>query len=490
MLETLPSVQSKPIGRYLTPDRLTEDVHGILNRHPAVGLALGVVNKDRLEFFYGHGVADVATGRPITADTVFRVASISKTFTAIAVMQLWERGLVDLDAPAPQYLKSVTLSPVNPLFGPATVRHLLTHTAGVPENVGHVGSLSRGWFAESVALDEPIPSLADYYRGGIRLTTEPGTNFKYTNHGYAILGQIVEDVSGASLDRYMRTEIFEPLGMDSTDLTRTSATETKLAGGYVIKPRGPRRITDRHWVTAAASSVYSTPADMGRYLSGLLGGGTNDVGSVLEPSTVATMFAAHYRPDPRLPGMGLGFFRVDLGGHPAVEHQGILPGFNSQIFLAPADGFATMAFTNGSRQAMFWLPVELSTLLGRIVGAAEARIRSDIPMRPDVWADLCGYYSVPALATDIRLRAMMGVGAQVFVRKGRLYVRVLTAVPSMYRGFELHPDDVDDPLSFRIDLSSYGLGTARIVFRKGTSGEPASMSMDLMPLSFRRRPRS
>ena len=75
-------------------------VNGILNRHPAIGLAMGVIHGGRLEFFHGHGVADIASNTPITEDTVFRIGSVTKPFTAIAVMQLWEQGLVDLDAPA------------------------------------------------------------------------------------------------------------------------------------------------------------------------------------------------------------------------------------------------------------------------------------------------------------------------------------------------------------------------------------------------------
>lgn len=105
----------------------------ILNRWPAVGLAVGVVRNGRLEFFYGRGVADIASNTPVTEDTVFRIASITKTFTAIAVMQLWEQGLVDLDAP--DYLRAYKLIPAKASFRPATVRHLLTHTAGIPQVV-------------------------------------------------------------------------------------------------------------------------------------------------------------------------------------------------------------------------------------------------------------------------------------------------------------------------------------------------------------------
>jgi CubicO group peptidase (beta-lactamase class C family) len=105
----------------------------VLNRWPAVGLAVGVVRNGSLEWFSGHGVADIGSKTPATEDTVFRIASISKTFTAIAVMQLWEQGIVDIDAPANQYLRAYRLLPAEASFRPATVRHLLTHTAGIRE---------------------------------------------------------------------------------------------------------------------------------------------------------------------------------------------------------------------------------------------------------------------------------------------------------------------------------------------------------------------
>jgi CubicO group peptidase (beta-lactamase class C family) len=88
-----------------------------------------------------------------------------------------------------------------------------------------------------------------------------------------------------------------------------------------------------------------------RHLLTHTAGGSGDHGSILKPETVALMFQPHYQPDPRIPGMGLAFWRVDLGGHAAVEHHGVVPGFNSQIFLAPDEGVAVMAFTNGSRNA-------------------------------------------------------------------------------------------------------------------------------------------
>ena len=125
---------------------MTARVEEILNRHAAVGLAVGVVRNGGLEFFHGHGVADIASNTPITEDTVFRIASITKTFTAIAVMQLCEQGRIDLDAPASDYLRAYRLLPARASFRPATVRDLLTHTAGVPQ-MPHPGRALMRLFA-------------------------------------------------------------------------------------------------------------------------------------------------------------------------------------------------------------------------------------------------------------------------------------------------------------------------------------------------------
>jgi CubicO group peptidase (beta-lactamase class C family) len=478
-------------GREVMPTTDELDFHalvgGILNRRPAVGLAMGVVRHGGLEFFHGHGVADIASGTPVTEDTVFRIGSITKTFTAIAVLQLCESGSIDLDAPAGDYLRAYRLIPAKATHRPATVRHLLTHTAGLPE-VAHPWRLLEPVFGEMVPFGQPVPSLAEYYGGALRLAVEPGTRYTYSDHAFATLGQIVADVSGTPFDAYLRDRVFDPLGMTHSDLVRSDRVGAQLATGFELRARGPRPVTDRDLVTAGGGGIYSTPADMARYLTALLAGGTNEHGSVLMPETLATMYAPQYQPDPRVPGVGLAFNRVDIGGHHAVEHGGIVPGFNSQIFAAVEDGVAVMAFTNGARSAMLWLPGETAALLAHLLGASEDRVRDDVGHRPEVWADLCGWYQLPALLTDVRARLTLGAGVEVFVRRGRLMIRGLSPIPSVYRGFPLIPDDDTDPYVFRIDLSEFGIGTARVVFTREPGMGTTSAHLDFFPPTLRKRP--
>jgi CubicO group peptidase (beta-lactamase class C family) len=459
----------------------------ILNRRPAVGLAVGVVRDGHLDFFHGHGFADVDTKTPIDEDTVFRVASITKTFTAIAVMQLWEQGLVDLDAPANDYLRTYHLPSAEPTFQPATVRQLLTHTAGIPELL-RPSDLVRPLFGEIVEVGRPVPPLVRYYRGGIRVVAEPGTRFVYTDHGFATLGQIVEDVSGQPLDRYLREHVFEPLGMAHTDLIRSDRVRLRLATGYTLGANGTKAVADYETITTGASAAFSTTADMARYVAALLGGGTNEYGSVLKPATLDTMFEPHYQPDPRVPGIGLAFWRGTAGGHRVVEHGGILPGFDSEIFLAPDDGVGVLAFTNGASRVMLWLPGETAGLLSHLLDVPPETIRTDLPQHPEIWGEICGWYSVPSRWSDLRLREMAGVGVEVLVRGGQLMLRVLTPIPAAYRGFPLHPDDERDPYAFRIDLSRFGIDTARVVFAPEPATGRTAIHLDLMPLSAWKQP--
>lgn len=489
-----PAERRRRIAPRIDRLELARRVGEILNRRPAVGLAIGAIRAGRLEFFHGHGVADVASNTPITEDTVFRIGSLTKTFTAIAVMQLWEQGLVDLDAPASDYLRAFRLVPAKPGFRPVTLRHLLTHTAGIPEVIRVADLLHPGWGAfgsrpaiHSVKLGDPLPSLADYYRGGLRSVVEPGTAIAYSNHGFATLGQIVEDVGGRPLDRYLREHIFEPLGMTDTDLIRTGRVESRVATGYDLGPSGAQPVVDREWVGLGGGGIYSSSRDMARYVAALVGGGANEHGSILRPATLATMFEAHYRPDPRLPGMGLAFFRSETGGHRLVGHDGILPGFTSSLLVAPDEGIGLIAFTNGSPGAMAWMPIELERLLRHLLDVPDETMRTDVPHHPEIWSEICGRYRLPDRISDLRGRVAMGAGLDVFVGGGRLMARILTPVPALYRGIPLHPDDESDPYLFRVDLSPFGMPTVRIAFVHEAGAGTTAVHTDLQSLSLYRR---
>ena len=246
---------------------------------------------------------------------------------------------------------------------------------------------------------------------------------------------------------------------------------------------------DRDWIDRGAGGVYSTPRDLARFAVAVMNGGANEHGSILDEGSLATMFEPHHRPDPRLPGWGLGFFRGEAGGHRIVGHDGIMPGFNSELLVAPDDGLAIVAFTNGSRGAMQWMGTAWKRLLHHLLDVPNEVVRTDIAPHPEVWADLCGRYRLPPRIGDLRGRLALAAGVEVFVRGGRLTIRGLTPIPALFRGVPLHPDDRDDPDVFRLDLSAFrGMSTVRLVFGRDPSGRVNAIHADMgaQPLSLLR----
>jgi hypothetical protein len=277
--------------------------------------------------------------------------------------------------------------------------------------------------------------------------------------------------------------------MTDTTLDRTEVDLDRLATGYAIGAGGPALAPARDYVTAGAASAYTTTRDMARYLAALTDGGSNTHGRVLEPATMAMMFDAYFRSDPRLPGMGLSFFRAELDGRRLVEHAGLIPGFDSQLVVAPDDGVGVMAFTNGSADAVQWLSGETRRLLADLLDVPPATTRTDVPQHPERWGELCGWYRVRGPVGEMRMKAMVGAGLEVITRGGRLRLRFLTPIPPLYRGFDLHPDDPDDPYVFRM---AFGLGDAtsplRVVFARDPSTRVMVMHLELMSLSAEQRP--
>jgi CubicO group peptidase (beta-lactamase class C family) len=461
----------------------------VLNRWPCAGLAVGVVRDGQLVWFHGHGVADIATKKPITEETVFRIGSITKTFTAIAVMQLWEQGLVDLDAPANDYLRTFRLVPEKPNLRPATVRHLLTHTAGI----GYwrrLSDLLRPGVGSGVRAGRSAPRLAEYYERGLPFEVEPGTKWMYSNHGFAALGQIVEDVSGQTLDRYLREHVFDPLGMDHTDLIRSERVRRHLATGYVLRSRGLRPVVDREVLAVGASAAYSTAADLARYVAALLHQGANEHGSVLRPETLAYMFEPQYQPDRRIPGMGLGFLRGREGDHRTIGHDGIMSGFLSQMDIAPDDdiGVVVLANTGGLDGRGAPMPAGIA-LLRQLLDLPDEAIATDVPAHPEVWSEVCGWYSPdPGPVTNLFTRAFLGAGAEVTARGGHLTLKPLNPIPAIRRGMRLYPDDPDDPYVFRVDLSALGMGTLPLVFTGGSEDHGRAPRLLLNGMSLQKRP--
>jgi Beta-lactamase len=221
----------------------------------------------------------------------------------------------------------------------------------------------------------------------------------------------------------------------------------------------------------------------------LLEGELADSVADLKPDTLASMFQPHFQPDPRVPGMGLGFEPGEESGHATVGKTGVVVGFLSAMMLAPDDGIGVVVFTNtGGLDGRGVAEPLAVALLRRLLGLPDAVIRADIPVRPEVWREVCGWYSPDAgPVTNLFLRALMGAGAEVTVHDGQLLLKPLTPIPAMRRGLRLYPDDPDDPWVFRIKFPNYGK-SSRVVFSRGPEDRGAPMRLLLDVMSLQKRP--
>jgi CubicO group peptidase (beta-lactamase class C family) len=314
--------------------------------------------------------------------------------------------------------------------------------------------------------------LTELYAPVLRAEIAPDEKWAYANHGFAALGQLVEDVAGRPFADHLREAVFEPLGMRRTDFVRSERVRGELAVGYAFKGKRLKPVKDREIVIAPAGSIFSSVRDLALYAAALIGGGANDHGRVLEPATLARMWEPQLEVAPGLAAMGLAFFLHPVGGHRVVGHDGGWPGFVSALLVAPDAGVAVIVFTNTSDGRP---TVRLSEdVLRRLLDAPAPEPPKNVPQRPDLWPELTGLYK-PArgLNTNARTWEIFGGEVEVLVRKGRLAVRALSTLTPLRKGLELHAADLEDPLRFVV--SHAGISVP-VVFERDESGVVRSVA--------------
>jgi D-alanyl-D-alanine-carboxypeptidase/D-alanyl-D-alanine-endopeptidase len=223
----------------------------------ATGAAVAILLEGEVVYLRGFGVRDLASKTPVDAETLFRVGSVSKTITALAVMRLRDQGKVVLDAPAATYLPALrALTAPTKDSPPITVRHLLTMTSGL----GYDDQWGAVTFGKSDA------ALAAFLAQGVSFGGAPGERYRYSNLGYALLGKIVATVSGTSFEQYLASEVFAPLGLTSTGYVTGELPAQRLATGYYRENEQllPEKI-DSDGVFAPAGGVYTSLRDLARY---------------------------------------------------------------------------------------------------------------------------------------------------------------------------------------------------------------------------------
>ena len=321
----------------------------------APGAAWGIVIDGQLAHQGATGMRDVATKAPVDADTVFRIASMTKSFTAMSILKLRDSGKLSLDDPAERYVPELKGLKYPTSDSPRiTIRHLLTHSEGFPED--------NPWGDQQ--LSDTEADLSRMMREGIPFANAPGIAYEYSNYGFAILGRVVSQASGMPYDEYVTANILTPLGMTSTTLYPSKVPPKMLAIGY--------RWEDNQWKVEPAlphgsfgsmGGMLTTVRDLSRYVATFLDAWPPRDGPETGPISRSSLreMQQPWRPSATrvaliksgptaaltVTGYGYGLRVTQTCHYPAmVAHSGGLPGYGSLMRWLPDYGVGVIAFGN------------------------------------------------------------------------------------------------------------------------------------------------
>jgi len=300
------------------------------------GLALGIVEDGQIVHLQGFGVTG-SSGEKVTPQTPFYLASVTKSFTALAVMQLVEAGKVDLNAPVQAYLPWFALADKD-ASAKITVRNLLNHTSGISTSDGETD-----WFSQQ-NLEETVRGL-DH----LVLSQPVGTTYQYSNLNYNIVGLIVEKVSGQSYADYVTTHIFEPLEMRHSHTSYTSAREDGLAKGhYYIFGHAFEFGLSIPPAHLPSGFLISSAEDLSRYMIAQLNEGKYGDMAIISPQGNTEMHSPGVLMDNGVDAYALGWVVSNWDGIPVVQHSGSDGRYLSMITLMPESGTGVVLLSNAN----------------------------------------------------------------------------------------------------------------------------------------------
>ncbi len=453
--------------------RLARYARELCRHHPMPGGVLVVVDRAGPRHQIPFGVADVASGREPADNDLFQIASISKSFVALVILALAEEGRVGLDEPVVRWLPWLQ---AGRWTGDITVRHLLSHTAGlVMGGEGLPGGEALTW-----ALRE-------------RASSPPGQRFHYSNHGYLLLGQVIRAATGRPLADVLQERLFGPLGIEHDAVGRvTHADRSRFATGYWPAyddrpwlPGDP--LAPAAWVEldGADGCIAVTARGIGRYLRLLLGDGTLDGRTVVAPAVLSRLgepaapegedvLAPDGYPPVTLSRYGLGLNHEVIAGRPCLTHGGGNIGYASFVIADPqADvGIGVLTNANGDCLAAQHLARVAHGILTEAAPSYDALPRADLQVRAgELPSALLGAFT--ADGTDLELRDdQRGVRLRdARGRTGRLWRTLLGRYVT------------DHPLlrPYLLDATSEGWDVGPYLFRRGEGTAVAGAGADLAP---------
>jgi CubicO group peptidase (beta-lactamase class C family) len=321
-------------------DLLSAWIDGQMAYSGLPGLSIGVVHDQALVWARGHGWANVERKVPATPETLYRIASITKLFTATAILQLRDARKLALDDPLSAHLPWFAVKSSDPDAPAITIRHLLTHTSGLPREAAFPYWVD-GRFPTRDELKARLPEQERV------LALE--TRWKYSNLALTLAGEVVAAASGQPYAEYVHQRILDPLGMRDTHVETPPADHPRLATGYGRRlPPGERTTaptSDLKGITPAGSMTTSV-ADLARFAMLQLRDGPAGGAQILKGATLREMQRVHWLEPDWEAGWGLGFRIVRQSGQTFVGHGGALRGYRTELRICPADRIAVIVLTN------------------------------------------------------------------------------------------------------------------------------------------------
>ena len=430
--------------------KIAEQLAGIIRvqveekQIPAFSIAL--VDDQRIVWAQGFGQADSENNVPATAKTVYRVGSVSKLFTDIAIMQLVEQDAVDLDAPVTKYIPD--FQPANSFDKQITLRQLTSHRAGLVREtpVGHY-------------FDPTEPSLLETVRSlnQTAIVYEPETKIKYSNAGVSVVGYALERISGQPFETAIDRSVLQTLGMTNSSFDLDDRTRPYLAKAIMWTYDGRVMPAPEFKLgIAPAGNLYSNVIDLGKFAAAIFNGGQGENGRLLKAETIAEMMS------PQFGGgndsFGIGFHVSDFAGHKMVGHGGAVYGFSTQFQALPDKKIAVIAAAskdvcNGTVRRI--VDHGLKCMLAQQAGAALPEFEIAGPVDPNRARLLDGLYVDEAAK---QTRELVERNGRLFISGGEL-IRELRAQKDnlvVDDAFGFGPKvNATDSDSFTIDTNTY-----------------------------------
>jgi CubicO group peptidase (beta-lactamase class C family) len=303
------------------------------------GLAIGVIQGGQLVYAHGFGVKNLAHDHdPVTPRSLFHMASITKTFVATSIMQLVEAGKINLDAPVVQYLPYFRLA--DDRYPTITVRQMVTHTSGMPDVEDYEWDKPQ---YDDGALERYVRSVSNQ-----KLLFAPGTDFRYSNMAFEVLGDLISKVSGESFDDYVQQQILTPLKMKDSTLLIKKTSPGLMTWGHERDLSGhvfPSKVYPYNRMHSPSSNLHSNVEDMARWALANLNHGELDGRRILKEQTYDIMWKpAHKLSDGR--AVGISWFLGEYRGQATVSHGGGDTGYATFLMLLPEKKMAVVLMAN------------------------------------------------------------------------------------------------------------------------------------------------